>query len=40
MKGELELPSDLAGLLYESYIDSPNECQASIANFVERMRTG
>lgn len=38
MKGELELPSDLAGLLYESYIISPQECQAAIVDFVERMR--
>lgn len=37
-KGELELPSDLAGLLYESYIESPLECQAAIGDFVESMR--
>ncbi len=38
MKGELEMPSDLAGLLYESYIISPQECQAAIVDFVESMR--
>jgi len=38
MKGELELPSDLAGLLYESYVTSPQECQTAIADFIEGMR--
>lgn len=40
MKGELELPSDLAGLLYESYITSPQECAEAIGDFVESMRCG
>ncbi len=35
LKGELELPSDLAGLLYQSYNQSPEECQDAIAGFVE-----
>ena len=38
MKGELELPSDLAGLLYESYAHSPNECRRAIADFAESIR--
>ncbi len=38
IKGQLELPSDLAGLLYQSYNLSPNECQAAIADFVEGIR--
>jgi predicted nucleotide-binding protein len=38
IKGELELPSDLAGLLYEPYVISPQECQAAIVDFVESMR--
>lgn len=38
IKGELELPSDLAGLLYHSYNQSPYECQDAIANFVEGIR--
>jgi predicted nucleotide-binding protein len=40
MKGALELPSDLGGMLYESYTDSPRECTGSIASFVERLRAG
>lgn len=39
LKGELELPSDLAGLSYQSYNSSPEECQAAIANFVEGIRS-
>lgn len=35
IKGELELPSDLAGLSYYSYKISPEECQEAIAEFVE-----
>jgi Predicted nucleotide-binding protein containing TIR-like domain len=38
-KGEIELPTDLAGMLYESYITSPEECHAAIADFVEQMRS-
>ena len=38
IKGELELPSDLAGLLYESYAVSPQECEVAIIDFVESMR--
>jgi len=39
MRGGLELPSDLAGLLYESYTLSPEECRAAIVDFVEGMRS-
>jgi hypothetical protein len=38
IKGELELPSDLAGLYYHSYSLSPDECQEAIADFVEGIR--
>lgn len=38
IKGELELPSDLAGLLYHSYDGSPYECEEAIASFVEGIR--
>jgi predicted nucleotide-binding protein len=38
MKGELELPSDLVGLRYESYTNSPSECMNSVVKFVERIR--
>jgi predicted nucleotide-binding protein len=38
LKGELELPSDLVGLLYHSYKDSPYECAEAIAGFVEGIR--
>ena len=37
LKGELELPSDLAGILYQSYNCSPDECQAAIADFIKRI---
>lgn len=40
IKGKLELPSDLAGLHYESYADSPDECRTSIADFIEGIRAG
>jgi predicted nucleotide-binding protein len=40
LKGELELPSDLAGLLYESYVHSPDECEAAIVGFVDNLRRG
>jgi predicted nucleotide-binding protein len=39
MKGELELPSDLAGLFYESYAHTPRECEDVIAHFVEDIRS-
>lgn len=38
LKGALELPSDLAGLFYEPYADSPRECTTSITGFVNRLR--
>jgi predicted nucleotide-binding protein len=38
MKGELELPSDLSGLLYESYVHSVRECEDAIARFVAGIR--
>jgi hypothetical protein len=38
IKGELELPSDLAGLTYQSYDVSPDECREEIAEFVEGIR--
>jgi Predicted nucleotide-binding protein containing TIR-like domain len=39
LKGELELPSDLSGLLYESYRDSPEECEQAILNFAIAVRS-
>lgn len=38
LKGELELPTDLAGLLYTSYIRDPGECRSDIAAFIDGMR--
>jgi predicted nucleotide-binding protein with TIR-like domain len=38
IKGELELPSDLAGLSYHSYGISPNECQEAITDFIDGIR--
>jgi hypothetical protein len=38
LKGELELPTDLAGLLYASYLHDPGECRADIAAFIDGMR--
>jgi predicted nucleotide-binding protein with TIR-like domain len=38
IKGELELPSDIAGLFYRSYCVSPEECREAIADFVEGIR--
>jgi len=40
LKGELELPSDLAGLQYESYQGSPLECASTIINFARAIRMG
>ena len=38
LKGDLELPTDLAGLLYASYVDDPGECRSDIATFIDEMR--
>jgi len=38
VKGEVELPSDLAGLEYVSYRDSPDERQESVAAFIGSVR--
>ena len=38
LKGELELPSDLAGLSHHSYTLSPTECAPAIADFIEGIR--
>jgi len=38
LKGDLELPTDLAGLLYASYVHDPGECQSDIASFIDEMR--
>ena len=38
LKGELELPTDLAGLLYSSYIQDPGDCRSDIAAFIKGMR--
>jgi hypothetical protein len=38
LKGELELPSDLSGLVYELYQESPRECVLQISQFVESLR--
>jgi predicted nucleotide-binding protein len=38
IKGELELPSDLAGLYYHSYTITPDECREAIADFIEGIR--
>jgi predicted nucleotide-binding protein len=38
LKGELELPTDLAGLLYASYFHDPGECQQDIAAFIDALR--
>jgi hypothetical protein len=38
IRGELELPSDLASLSYHSYDISPNECQEAITDFIDGIR--
>lgn len=38
LKGDLELPTDLAGLLYTSYVHDPSECRSGIAAFIDGMR--
>jgi predicted nucleotide-binding protein len=38
MKDELELPSDISGLLYHSYHSSPAECGPAIADFIRSIR--
>jgi predicted nucleotide-binding protein len=38
LKGELELPTDLGGLLYASYVHDPGECQSDIAAFIDVLR--
>jgi predicted nucleotide-binding protein len=38
MKDELELPSDISGLLYHSYHASPAECGPAIADFIAGIR--
>ena len=40
IKGELELPSDLAGLYYHSYAISPDECHEAIGDFIDGIRNG
>jgi hypothetical protein len=37
LKGELELPTDLAGILNQSYKISQDECRAAIADFIKRI---
>jgi predicted nucleotide-binding protein len=37
VKGDLELPSDLAGMLYQSYDADPGECKAAIASFIKQI---
>jgi predicted nucleotide-binding protein len=37
LKGELELPTDLAGIFYQSYSISPDECRHAIIDFIERI---
>ncbi|WP_448639708.1 TIR domain-containing protein [Geodermatophilus sp. URMC 63] len=39
-KGDLELPSDLSGLVYESYVDSPTERTDSLLSFARAIRCG
>ena len=39
IKGGLELPPDLAGMLYESSTLSPEECRTAIIYFVDGMRS-
>lgn len=38
LKGGLDLPSDLGGLVYESYQDSPTECRDALVRFAEDIR--
>ncbi len=38
VKDELELPSDISGLLYHSYHVSPDECAPAIADFIQGIR--
>lgn len=38
LKGELELPSDLAGVVYEHYVKSPSECEKEIRDFIDAVR--
>jgi predicted nucleotide-binding protein len=40
LKGELQLPSDLAGLIYESYTGDPEDCKPAIHKFVDSIRSG
>jgi hypothetical protein len=39
LKGGLELPSDVSGLLYEPYDKSPLEREEQIQRFVENIRS-
>lgn len=40
VKGELELPSDLSGVIYASYMTSPKETVRKIHDFVDAVRFG